>query len=376
MFRISFPAKSKHSQAVPTQIEVDTTPLPLLALVCAVMVAGLFLLLALTADFTAAEAQSDRSFWRNMSDTANDDLAFVMSKVLSGDAAAADVLILGTSSLREALASDSELNTQLKQQNSSRISAMNLATAAQSPIESLLIADAISPQAGQLVLMFISLSSLKQALPFQSIEHGGFMHPPENLLDKYPQHGLFPQYWHRPGNRFLYRVRAARQEIYRRLNFRFKYWIQDKVYGQSSPAYSPHLYAGQLPINAALRQIQIENFGIALKQNLASNLTFTANTLGVLADYLSRRKCRFIIAAPPELSGEMRKLFPDEFHVFNEMIRTLRKTHPFELLDLNSKITWDAGDFRDFTHVTQTGRAKWSQALVTWLAQQSPRATR
>ena len=160
MFRISFPAKSKHSQAVPTQIEVDSTPLPLLALVCAVMVAGLLLLLALTADFTAAKAQSDRRFWHNMTDTAKDDLAFVMSKVLSGDAAAADVVILGTSSLREALASDSELNTQLKQQNSSPISAVNLATAAQSPIESLLITDAISPQGGQLVLMFISLSSL------------------------------------------------------------------------------------------------------------------------------------------------------------------------------------------------------------------------
>ena len=150
MFRISFPAKSKHSQAVPTQIEVDSTPLPLLALVCAVMVAGLLLLLALTADFTAAKAQSDRRFWHNMTDTAKDDLAFVMSKVLSGDAAAADVVILGTSSLREALASDSELNTQLKQQNSSRISAVNLATAAQSPIESLLITDAISPQGGHL----------------------------------------------------------------------------------------------------------------------------------------------------------------------------------------------------------------------------------
>ncbi len=370
MFRISSPEKSKNSRPVATQIEINSTVVSFPVLLSAAIIAGLLLSLALAGEFRAQSAGSDRRFWKTMHDTRKDDQVYVMGKVLSGDAAQANVVILGTSSAREALVIDDEFNALLARQNSSLTSAVNLATGAQSPIETLLVTEAIPPREGQLFVVLISALSLKQSTLFNAIEHGGFMRPPENLIKKYSQRGIFPSHWNRLDSRLLYHARAKRQEFYRYLNYRLKYWIAENVYAQPAPNYAPHLNVGNRPFDPAVKQRQIEAFKADLKQNHSTNLTYVANTLDVLAKFLDERKCRLVIATPPELSREMLELFPNEFRIFNEMLEALQRTHQFDLLDLNHSIAWEPADFRDLTHVNESGRLKWSKALATWLARQ------
>lgn len=376
MLRISFPAKSKHAQPVPTQVEVDSTPLTLPLLASTAGIASLLLLIAITSGFSAIDAQSDRGYWHAMSDSSNDDQAYVMGKVLSGAAAKADVIVLGTSSAREALLTDSEFSSQLRRQNASQTSVVNLASSAQSPIESLLISEAIAPREGQQFVLFISHSVFQQARPFNAIEQGGFMYPPEFLVRKYAQRGIFPTYWNDERKRFVYRARAKRQELYRHLNYRLKYWITEQVYGEPRPNYLPYLYVGLPPLDPSYKERNIKAYESDFREHLASNLTYVTKTLGVLADYLAERKCRLVIALAPEEKNEMRELFPNEFRIFSEMLQAAQATHKFEVLNLNSNIAWEVGDFRDFAHVNESGRIKWSNALANWLSQQAAVTTR
>jgi hypothetical protein len=376
MLRISFPAKSKHAQPVPTQVEVDSKPLTLPLLASTAGIASLLLLIAITSGSSAIDAQSNRGYWRAMSDSSNDDQAYVMGKVLSGAAAKANVIVLGTSSAREALLTDHEFSAQLRRRNASHSSLVNFASSAQSPIESLLLTEAITPREGQQFILFISHSVFQQSRPFNAIEQGGFMYPPEALIMKYAQSGIFPAYWLDERKRFVYRARAKRQELYRHLNYRLKYWIAEQVYGEPRPNYLPYLYVGLPPLDASYKERIVKTYETEFRAHLASNLTYVTNTLSVLADYLAERKCRFVIAFAPEDKHEMRKLFPNEFRIFSEMLQAAQATHKFEILDLNSNVAWEVGDFHDLTHVKESGRIKWSNALANWLAQQDSTTTR
>lgn len=373
MLRISFPAKSKHAQTLATQIEVDSTPLSFVVFVAAALFAGLLFIFTLFVGINILPGKSDNAFWRHMADTSDDDQAHVMGKVLSGDAAHADIVILGTSATREALLLDEQLEEKLALSRSSPLSIMNLATSAQSPIESLFLTDTLEPQSGQVFLLFVSIISLQQSIPFDRIEHGVFLRPPEAIIEKYAGRGILPTKWQQQSKRVLYRIRAARAELYRHLHFRLKYWIQEVIYGKSSPHYSPYLYIGKPSAQPEAKRAQIDAHQVRFQQHQLSNLTYLKNSLDVLASFLSQRKCRLVIATPPEFNHEMRNAFPSEFQLFNSIIQNLRVTHPIELVDFNDEITWSPGDFVDLTHVTQPGRDRWSEALVTWLSKQPER---
>ncbi len=291
-----------------------------------------------------------------------------MAKVQSGDAANADALFLGTSAIREALLTDNEL-----QRNLIDFEVVNLASSAQSLIESLLISNTIEPQPGQLIVLFASITILQQNRPFNAIEHGGFLHSPEGLIQRYSQHGVFPTYWLNITSRLLYQARVARQKLYRLLNYRFKYWIQAKVYGVGKKNYAPYLYVGRKAQSADARLAQIKIFEDRFRKNTEANLPYVKNTLGAILEYWNSHGCHVLIARPPEFNDEFRKSFPREFEQFETLLRDLNQTYRFEQLNLNDKVIWETRDFVDLTHVTETGRIKWSNALATWLTANAPR---
>jgi hypothetical protein len=376
MLRISFPVKLKHAQPVPTQVEVDASPLPWRGLTATACVAGLLSILVLQFVPDELFSSADAGFWHSLTDTKNDDQAHVMAKARSGEAAAADVLILGTSATREALWMDSKLNAQLRQNDSPNINVVNLASGAQSPIESLLITNAIQLQPGQLIVLFTSLTTLQQARPFHSIEEGGFLQSPEDLIQKYSQQEIFPSYWLKRSNRVLYQIRVMRQKLHRLLNYRLKYWIQAEAYGAPQQNYSPYLYVGQTSQSRNSWLAQIKDFETRFRKRTEINLPYVKSTLKVTLEYLTGQGCRVVIAHAPDLNDEFRKSFPNELEKFETLLRELKKSHPFEQLNLNDKIVWEARDFVDLTHVTESGRAKWSDALLTWLARQPARTNR
>jgi hypothetical protein len=376
MLRISFHEKSRHSQPVATQIEVVSTPLSLAALLAATLLAGLFFVLLLTVGINALPGTSDPRFWHQMIDTNRDDQAHVMGKVLSGDAAGADIVILGTSATREALLVDDQLNQKIALRRSLPLSIVNLASSAQSPIESLFLVDAMAPQAGQEFVLFVSISSLRQDHPFNRLERGGFMHPPEALIQKYAGRDIFPVEWQSHSKRLLYKFRAARSQLFRLVNFRLKYWFQENIYGHAAPPYSPYLYIGQPSAKPETKHAQINTHRDGHRRQLSTNLMYLKNTIDVLANTLNQRNCRLVIASPPEFNREMRGMFPNESRLLNDVIQGLRAKHQIELVDFNDAISWSQNDFVDLTHVTQSGRDKWSEALLTWLSSRPARAVR
>jgi hypothetical protein len=370
MLRISSPVKSKHAQPIPTHVEIESTPPACAVVLATAAVAALLLLLLFLSGFDLPIGKSDRQHWHRMSDVSQDDQAYVMGKVLSGDAANADVVILGTSATREALIAERDLHAQLKTLGGTQKRVVNLSSGAQSPIETLLITEAIQPRAGQLFILFVSHSLLQQDRPFRAIENGGFMRAPDDLIAKYAQRGVFPLHWEKALNRHAYRIRAKRQEYFRHLNYRLKYWVGEYVYGQPAPTYAMHLNIGQAQIDSELKKLSISSYQTEFNANLSKNLSYVTNTLGILVDYLKSQRCRFVIAFSPDAKNEMRMLFPQEFQIFSDMLDGLQANHAFERVDLNEKIAWDNDDFRDLTHVNESGRIKWSNALVAWLARQ------
>lgn len=306
-----------------------------------------------------------------MSAAKNDDQTQVMGKVLSGDAATANIVVLGNSSAREALLADDDFNQLLAQQNSTRLKMMNLATSGQSPIESLLIAEEISPREGQVFILVNSQVGLGNPRPFQAIERGGFLLSPEKLITKYSNRNIFPAHWREPFNRFVYEVRATRHTYYLRIKHQLKYWLGEKLYGRPQPSYQTHWYSENSALAATVKEQAISISKDDFKKNAVTNLHFTRNTIAVLADYLRQRKCRFIVALSPEAKGEFRQLFPNESHMHEEMLQGLQSTSHIELLDLSDKVTLQPADFHDLTHLNRSGRIKWSTALATWLLKQN-----
>ena len=372
MLKVSFPAKLKHSQPIATHIEVESRSLTWRGIVVTAGVAGLFCLLALKFAAVALDWSASQSHWYALTDTKKDDQAYVMAKVLSGDAAKADVIILGTSAAREALLTDIEFSAQLKQRKLKKYRTVNLATSAQSLIESLLLVDTMQPQPGQTFVFFVSPTALQQDRPFHSVEQGGFLQTPESLIQRYSQHGVFPRYWHRAPTRLLYQIRAARQKLYRLLNYRLKYWVHAKAYGVNQQNYAPYQYVGGKAHSADMRLAQIKAFEARFGKNTEANLPYVQNGLRAILEHLNSHGCRVVIARPPEFNDEFRKSFPRPNEQFETVLRELNQSIRFEQLNLNETIAWETNDFLDFTHVTQTGRIKWSNALATWLKDQAP----
>ena len=370
MLSISWQAKTKHGQPAPTHVEVDSAPISFAVMLVSAGIAACIFMLALLLVIDFLHSRSDRRFWQYLSAASLDDQAHAMGKVMSGAVANADIVMFGTSGLRESTLIDDDLNARLRQLHASPVSVANLATGAQTLAETLLLAEAGPPQPGQTHILFFSISQLQHARPFHAIEQGGFMRSPETLIEKYEHRSIFPMDWNSFGVRLLLRVRAGREQLHRHLKNRLKYEIHERVYGKLPPTYMPYRYQNHLPVKPETKAELMQDYASDLKQNIANNVRYMESTLNAIADELRDHKCRLVIASPPEFNGEIQTAFPNEYGVLNEMVQRLRVNHQIEQLDLNTKIKWDPNDFVDLVHVTESGREKWSAALLEWLAQQ------
>ncbi len=364
MLSVSFPAKSRSAQPESTYVEVVSSPLPWWALLVAVIVAGV--LAAAMAQFSIGAAPTSAE-WKQLTGQRLDDHGYALGQIFSKRAHRADLVILGTSAAREALPADSELVTTLSENNPSPRSVANLATSSQSLIDTLYLADATAPRRGQLFVVFLSFSSLRQKSPFDTLERGYYLHAPQVIVKKYAGHGVFPEHWNEPFNRLLYQWRATRHQWGRQFEYRLQHWIAQWAYGRPNMPYQPFRHAAKTTLTQMKKAALFAEMDRDFKLNYPTNLHYVAPTIEALATLLNRSGARLVVAAPPELNREIRNRFPIEYQQFDTRIRDLQKAFGFELLNLNDRITWSDADFVDLVHVSRTGREKWTRALGDWL---------
>ena len=364
MLSVSFPAKPRSAQPEPTHVEVVSSPLPLWALLVALIVAGV--LAAAMAQFSIGATPSSAE-WKRLTGQRLDDHGYALGQIFSGQAHQADLVILGTSAAREALPADSELATTLLGDNHALRSIANLATSSQSLTDTLYLADATTPRRGQWFVVFLSFSSLRRMNPFDTLERGYYLHAPQMIIEKYGNREVFPKHWYDPFNRLLYRWRAVRHQWGRQLEYRLNHWIAGWVYGRSISPYQPHRHAAKTSPAKAKKATLFNEFDRDFKLHYSANLPYAVPTIKALATLLNRSGARLVIATPPEFNREIRNRFPAEHHEFDTRIRDLQSEFGFELLNLNDSITWLQADFVDLVHVSQTGREKWTRALGDWL---------
>lgn len=364
MLSVSVPAKAKSAQPESTHVEVVSTPLPWWALLVALIVAAVFAVAM--AQFSIG-AKPSRAEWKHLTGQRLDDHGYALGHIFSGRAHQADIVILGTSAAREALPVDSELAATLLKDNRALHGVANLATSSQSLTDTLYLADATAPRRGQLFVVFLSFSSLRRQNPFDTLEQGYYLHAPQVLIKKYAGRAVFPDHWNNPLNQLLYQARAVRHLWGRQLEYRLNHWVAKWAYGRSMSPYQQHRHAAKTSPSKEKKATLFNQLDRDFKLNYAANLSYVVPTIKALAAGLNNSGARLVVAAPPEFNRELRNRFPGEYRQFAARLQTLQTEFGFELLNLNTQITWLETDFVDLVHVSRTGREKWTRALGIWL---------
>lgn len=350
--------------------------------------AGLIALAAGALLLLASPALLPASVWPRFIDERRDDQAYVAAKVMAGELADADVVVLGTSSAREALWPESDLQAALMHSGGEKQKIVNLASSSQSPLETLFLVSLQPTKPGQLYVVFVGFGALQLEQPFARLEEGGFLVSPEHLLAAYPSAALYPRHWTSGWSRWLMRWHALRQRLQRQIKFGLRSSVREAVYGLPAIRYQAYLYEGAQRASIPDRAVQLQQTSSALARNFEPNLTNLTRALDSLAVAVRQRGSRLVLVAPPDSAPELRSTHPAEYARFEATVGALAVRHGVGLFDWNGQVVWNrpicpnqlaaenrptaslAADFIDATHVSAAGRDKWSAAFIAWLQSQ------
>ena len=290
--------------------------------------------------------------------------------MLSGESQQADVLILGTSSIREGLWHEQALEAGLVRLGGSSYRIVNLATSAQSLPESLFLATYGDARRGQTVVLFISFGGLQLPDPFTRLERGAFLVAPIQLQDALADEGLLPSSWSATTGRMLLRWHLARQITHRLFRFGLKSWVWSYWYGVAGAPYNAYIYDDLPDDKRPDKQKSVKQASLSLAKNFDANMTVLPKTLTLLASSVQKRAGKLVIAMAPDVAPSLRANLPAQFARFESELAAFASRTGVEIVDWNPAVAWKESDSIDASHVSASGRNKWSELFLQWLANQ------
>lgn len=293
-----------------------------------------------------------------------------MLLTLAGELARADVVLFGTSSLREALLPEAGLQPALAHKRGGKMSIVNLSSAAQTTLEALFLATLRPAPPGQIYVVFLGFGALQYSDSFDRLEQGAFLVAPDHLLDAYTADCVYPQRWAAWPSRLAMRWGALRQRLQRQIKFGLRSRVREAVYGLRT-RYLPYFYEGPQAAAIPDRTLQLTQAKTAIAGQFEVKLSQTIRALDLLAQAVQRNGSRLVIASPPDSGPELRQALPVEYGRFDGAVTELVQRRGMERVDWNAQLDWNRsatqGDFIDAAHVSKQGRDKWSASFVAWL---------
>jgi hypothetical protein len=353
-----------------TQIELLTSPLPWRAWLGALLFAVLLLVFLVWSDIAAVLYPRGDEWLKLVGDKA-DHSAHAAAQILSGNARRADVVLLGSSSAREAFWPDEQIEAHLASFGKSSISVANLASFSQSPLESHYLIDSIPPRAGQIYVWFDSFTALRRADRARRLLEADFLLPQVPWVKKKHSEGLLDARFVESSKLLRAQWRAKRRLLHRQVKYRLSRWIQEYLYGV--PLKAREIYGfddapkGDRAAFEGYRRVLAEDLA---RGDHRENLKHLVQVMAASARLLERAGARLVIAAVPEHQQELRKMHPEPHAEFVRALSEVRERYGLGVLDLNHGIDWVPEDFVDPIHVSELGREKWSRRFVEWLAAQ------
>jgi len=292
-------------------------------------------------------------------DERHDDQAYVATRICCNEGSKATFVVLGNSSIREAFWPDARMTQTLAAQGRF----LNLSSSSQNAIEAFFLVEAIAPRPGQIFVVFLNATSLRQEDPLARLGAGAFLRSPMSLRDIDGPSAA----WSIPGAAQWMDFQAHRQLFQRLFRFRLKRWAREYFYGQPMVDYETYRYESAARPNQIEIDAQEGKMRQEMKEYFAANLHQQTDALEAMQRLVRQHGAQLVLAASPRPARVVAGLSGYEAE-FVSAVGAFARKQGIAWLDLNHGIDWQADDFFDLTHLGPSGRDKWSQAFINWLA--------
>lgn len=338
-------------RVVPTRVEVAFTVLPRRLWVAAALVLGVIALpvadlLSVTVWKLDLERLAPLHYFAT---DPKDSIVFATAKARSAARHDADVLVLGNSSVREALIDDVGLQRLAGQ----RI--VNLSSSAQHPLEGLFLLEQAPLRAGQVVALFTSVRMLGQDNPVERMRTGAYLVDTEPFLLR---QGEAPESLHQ-------RVIKGRQLVARALRKALPNRAREVLYGLAPPPAQPYFYAGLTPMSEAQRATLGARVVEHVQQRHEVGLLRLERAVAAVAAHCRRHGARLVVFEAPNRPDRSHGELAAWTDAYRAAITRAAGAPP---LDPNPIAQLQLQEFYDISHLyAPPGRARFSRAFVNLL---------
>ncbi len=294
------------------------------------------------------------------------DVSRAAVQVLAGVADQADIVVLGDSAIREALQPDATLTAALVRRGLQRSTVVTLTSSAQLPPDALYLVRMMKVRAGQLFILPLGFSAWRIGDLFGVMAAGSYLGlpgltPGEPSVLRQPLQDRLEWWrlaWHRVRDTLRWRTVDPLQR-----------WVRRALYGM--PGESPTGYHFNLDADSKGAGFIDQQRRVAqqeINRNFERNLALMEAALDELVQLIQRQGGRIVLATTPNADEALALANPGPARKFQQIVDRLRSRYQLVHISLDAGIAWSADDRGDLTHLGPRGRAKWSRALVDWLA--------
>lgn len=310
--------------------------------------------------------------WLSVAGASRDGRAMAAAKAYSGQAASADILIFGDSTMMAAFWDDRPLSEALGRQGIPAAVA-SLTSGAQLPSEALFLASHMPLRADQTVIVSYRYSALRRAESSAFLDRGAYLRDPASAATR----------WHRdhvnerglPGY-LATQLGLARERLGHQVLQPLQRWAGVHLYRRPSAAYDPHATFPDSPPSPDLIRDQWHRSDQLLDEHFDEAIVQARDALDELFDRLRSSGCRVIVLEPPRAGDVFSVRHAVHKQRFETLIGNLTGRHAVERVDLNPSIVWEPSDLADLVHLSRRGRDKWSAAFVAWAREDALRRPR
>jgi hypothetical protein len=350
-------------------VVLDTVPLGLrhwLVLACVV-------LLCLVACLRVVLEQEDVRPWGNIAALANgptDDWARAVGRIAAVGNQRTDVIILGTSLARESLWRANEIAAAVEAAGGQPLKVLNLLLSDLTFREALFLVEQLHLGPGQRVLLFHSPTSFAQTeRARERLRRGLFLSSPLGFARRFQDELPELRGWLEPLAAARTRITLARGLFYRSVHNRIQYWATRRLYGQ--PTFTRYRYGHLEADRAAHARIQpAAETGIRhrMREHWETTHATEARDARAFLTYVASTGARAYLFDSPLATGDDDRLFAPWWTEYQRLVERIATATDTERVDLNQSVPIGVEDYTYGRHVGRAARARWSRALVAWLA--------
>lgn len=342
-------------RVAPTRVELQLEALAGRAwpLVPVLVLAGLLLLAPLMLFLHAHARPEAVAPLHYFASDEKDSHVFAMAKARAPERAAADVLVLGSSSAREALWTESELN-----RRGGGLRYWNLSSSGQNPLESLYLLEQQALRPGQTVALFISVRMLTPADTGERLRGAAFLVDASDFLRQQAALGAVAA----PAvPDTVERLLNARQYLGKLLRRALPNQVRHRLYGSPPVGALEHYYEGYPPADPAFMRAAHERLRKGFEQHGEANLARLRHVIEQIAASCRRQGAILKVYEAPHRLSERAGLFAGWLPRYHEV---LAQGSGLPVHDLIARLQLEPADFYDITHLNARGRERWSAAFV------------